>query len=64
VQKIFEKVDGNKGITYQQLKVLLRDEMDIEFESDEEFMDICHKIDEEQTGLIQFGNLYDYWKHA
>jgi Ca2+-binding EF-hand superfamily protein len=64
VQKIFEKMDGNNGITYQQLKVLLRDEMDIEFENDEEFMDICLKIDEEHTGLIKYENLYDYWKHA
>lgn len=38
--------------------------MDIDFDHDDEFNEICQKIDIDQNGLIQYENLYNYWKEA
>jgi hypothetical protein len=38
--------------------------MQVEFDNQDEFLDICLKIDTAQTGKIMFDSLYSYWKEA
>ena len=54
VKAIFNQIQGRgqQGINYQQFQKLLKDEMSVEFESQEEFEDICLKIDPGQVSAI------------
>ena len=59
----FEKVKNAEGaVNYQQFKILLKEVMDIDFESEEEFVDICSKIDQNHDNAITYEEIHEYFK--
>jgi hypothetical protein len=67
VKSKFEQIEQKnkgigKGITYNQFRELFRQEMGVEFEDEDEFKDICSKLDHESSGNIIFERMFSFLK--